>query len=433
VRYCVWDPNRSTFCELRNAQLDVGARSEIVSAAVPVLGIQNPVGKRAALRSIGKGLRDLTPAGLRSLAPHLLRLGERLTRITRRIDAAPTRIKAWLSMNERAPQGSLGGCLHPGDVLVTLGQEWETGFMPFLGELQTGLDIRILGCCHDLIPIRYPQYCPRYVADQFRGYLAQMAQSCSAIACVSERSLNDLRDFFSELRIPAPRLFRIRLGSNLPIGDDPPSRLVSDVTKKPYVLFVSTLERRKNHEVLYRAFRRLAERHGQDRLPRLVFVGALGWGVADLLNDMELDPFTRGVIAHLQNVSDNDLRILYQQALFCVFPSLYEGWGLPVAEALGFGKPVLCSNRGALPEVGGALVEYVDPWDLPGWVSAIERLWLDAEYRKQLADRIAREHQPDDWKNAAATIGQVALALEDGTLSRKKTREAESIQWAGRE
>jgi glycosyltransferase involved in cell wall biosynthesis len=287
--------------------------------------------------------------------------------------------------------------------------------MPKLQALKTRLGIRIVGCCHDLIPIKYPQYCVRYVADRFPEYLSQLARSCDAIACVSECSLTDLREALSQMGEPVPHLFTIRLGADLPpAGAAPVSPVVSSVTGQPYVLFVSTMERRKNHEVLYRAFHRLARVHGRERLPKLVFVGSRGWGVGDLLNDIELDPMTRGLIVQLHNVSDSDLRILYRNALFCVFPSLYEGWGLPVAEALGFGKSVICSDRGAVPEVGGDLVEYVDPWDLPGWVRAIEGLWLDEARRQRMAERVVREYQTADWSATAGEIGRVAQELERG-------------------
>jgi len=286
--------------------------------------------------------------------------------------------------------------------------------MPLLQALKDRVGIRIIGCCHDLVPIKYPQYCIPYVAEQFPEYLLQLVRACDAIACVSECTLQDLRGEIENRNLPPPRLFTIRLGADLPAAAGSPSELVSSLMERPYVLFVSTIERRKNHEVLYRAFHRLAEIHGRDKLPRMVFVGARGWGVSDLLNDIELDPITEGLIVQLHQVADHDLRVLYQKALFCVFPSLYEGWGLPVTEALGFGTPVVCSDRGPLPEVGGDLVEYLDPWDLPAWVRAIERLWLDGDYRRRLADRIAREYRIDAGSMAGAKIGQIALGLETG-------------------
>jgi glycosyltransferase involved in cell wall biosynthesis len=192
----------------------------------------------------------------------------------------------------------------------------------------------------------------------------------------------------------------------------PTSSPVKEVTAGNYVLYVSTVERRKNHEIVYRAFRRLAERYSPAALPRLLFVGAQGWGVGDLLNEIASDPIVRGLIIQLNQVSDSELRWLYENALFFVFPSLYEGWGLPVAEALTAGKPVIASNCGPLPEIGGDLVEYVDPWDLLGWVSAIERLWLDHGWRQRLSDHIARDYRPSGWSGAAADIARIATGLD---------------------
>lgn len=101
----------------------------------------------------------------------------------------------------------------------------------------------------------------------------------------------------------------------------------------------------------------------------MVFVGMEGWGVGELLKDIELDPLTRGLIVRLNRVSDAELRVLYEAARFCVFPSMYEGWGLPVGEALSMGKVVICSNRGSLPEVG-EVVRYVDPRNPQAWADA---------------------------------------------------------------
>ena len=102
---------------------------------------------------------------------------------------------------------------------------------------------------------------------------------------------------------------------------------VQAATKQPFILFVSTIERRKNHEVLYRAYHLLARQGTIESLPKLVFVGMPGWGVGDLLKEIELDPLTRGMIIQLHHVSDGELSYLYKKALFCVFPSLYEGVG----------------------------------------------------------------------------------------------------------
>lgn len=396
VRFCIWDRRRGDFVEFCDPGPVGWTRPGAASIGPASLDARPADRTRSPSPPLWQRPLDLASTGLRSVADR----GARLAEWARRA--------AW----QRG--GSASGCLRPGDVLITLGLEWETGFMPMLGVLKERLGIRIIGCCHDLIPIKYPQYCIPYVVKRFPDYLEQLARYCDAIACVSERTLSDLRHWISEAGLPLPRLFKIRLGSDLPAVAGATSDAVSRLISRPYVLFVSTLERRKNHEVLYRAFHRLAQEHGLARLPRLVFVGARGWGVDELLNDIELDPATRGIIVRLHDVSDTELRVLYEHALFCAFPSLYEGWGLPIAEALALGKPVICSNRGSIPEVGGDLVEYVDPWDLPEWVNAIERLWLDVDHRNRLANRIEREYVRNEWSATAEAIGRFALGLESG-------------------
>jgi len=441
VRYCRFDRKRAAFVECP-AEPPRG-RSRVPDRQ-RVLG-EPVIGKREALATVVRGLGDLMPGRLRLPARRLAAFlyptgrggavagpgagdawGARTAFAYPAAGGASSRAEHGARPRRRAGAGRAGRglgpqCLGPGDVLVTLGLEWETGCMVMLSEIKQGLGIRILGCCHDLVPIKYPHYCPRYVADLFPAYLEELALACDAIACVSECSRRDLEGFLASLSLPVPELFRIRLGSEwpeeAPEGSEhrppPGSSPLARLGGRPYVLCVSTIERRKNHEVLYRAFRRLAERYDAREMPRLVLVGARGWGVGDLSNDLALDPATRGLILLFHDLEDQDLRVLYRNALFFAFPSLYEGWGLPVAEALGFGKPVVCSDRGALPEVGGQLVDYLDPWDLPGWVSAIERLWRDEPYRQAWGERIAREYVPYPWSATAQAIGRVAVRLED--------------------
>lgn len=415
LRFCTWDPRQKAFTELPWRALLDRLQGQRLGGAPSALG-SSAVGSAPATPVSGSRLRGGAPAVLRGHGT-LARLWRRGT--TLRNGAA--RYARSLLWDRVARRGTVvadarpvsAGCFARGDVLLTLGSEWEYGFMPVLHELKQTAGIHIVGCCHDVIPIKYPQLCLPYVVDLFPGYLRQLARSCDAIACVSEVSLRDLGTALSGMGEALPDLFTIRLGCTLPgAGGIDISSPVSALVEGPYVLFVSTIERRKNHEVLYRAFHRLAERHEPAALPTLVFVGSRGWGIDDLLRDIATDPRVQGRILLLHAVSDPELRALYQNALFCVFPSLYEGWGLPVAEALALGKPVLCSDRGSLREVGSDLVEYVDPWDLPGWVRAIERLWLDAAHRQRLADDIARAYRRPLWSETAATLARVALALE---------------------
>lgn len=132
-----------------------------------------------------------------------------------------------------------------------------------------------------------------------------------------------------------------------------------------------------------------------------------GWGVGDLLKDLELDLLTRGRIVQLNHVSDHELMQLYKSARFCVFPSLYEGWGLPVGEALAMGKAVLSSDRGSLPEVGGDLVRYLPAWDVSAWANAILEWCTTPTKVQEVEQRVRSEYQVRTWRRTASVVKEV--------------------------
>jgi glycosyltransferase involved in cell wall biosynthesis len=96
-----------------------------------------------------------------------------------------------------------------------------------------------------------------------------------------------------------------------------------------------------------------------------------------------------------------------------LYPSFYEGWGLPVGEALALGKAVLSSDRGSLPEVGGDLVRYVDPWNPVAWAEAIWRLVDDDKEREAIASKVRVTYTAKKWEETAATV----KSLIDGILT----------------
>lgn len=203
----------------------------------------------------------------------------------------------------------------------------------------------------------------------------------------------------------------IRLGDSIPEAGIVENRQVADVLEKKFILFVSTIERRKNHEVLYRAYHLLCAANKGENLPLLVFVGMLGWGIRDLMSDIDLDPLTRGKIRILNSVSDGELSALYRHCLFTVYPSLYEGWGLPVAEALSLGKVVITTPRGSLPEIGGDLVDYADPWNPAAWGTLIEKYFRQPELVGEKEKFIKNRYVRSQWRDTARQVSEAADEL----------------------
>lgn len=302
-----------------------------------------------------------------------------------------------------------------GDIIISVGLDWDHPYTDEFYKLRTERDIKIVTCCYDLIPVLFPQYCVGSVASQFKDYFTKLSWSSSLILCISERTRQDYRNLVQQIGAPEAETLVMPLGDHIihvagnenSSDSDVENDVSTDVARaaeKPFILFVSTIERRKNHEVLYRAYHLLARAGHADRLPRLIFVGMPGWGVHDLLKDIEFDPLTRDLIIQLNHVSDPDLAWLYQKAYFCAFPSLYEGWGLPVGEALACGKAVIASAEGSIPEVGGDLVTYIDPWHPQAWAEEILALVDQPDRVKAMEAAVKERYKPRTWRDTALVV-----------------------------
>ena len=180
-----------------------------------------------------------------------------------------------------------------------------------------------------------------------------------------------------------------------------------------YVLFVSTIEARKNHRLLVRVWQRLLQRHGADLVPNLIFAGKIGWLVDGLLTDLEANEYLNGKIVLLRGLTDAELQRAYHSCLFTVFPSLCEGWGLPIAESLAHGKFCVASNRTSIPEVAGNLIDYFDPSNEDDALAKIERPLIDPAYLAAREARLQTEFHPRTWADCVhALIGTVDQTVE---------------------
>ena len=363
--------------------------------------------KQQALIAIGQGFLSLLPGKARPyfnrflhfMRPRVARFLARPAGKTKKI--IPSKVLS-------APQQGIDSDLifAPGDTLISVGLDWDHPYYKHFYKYRKK-GIRVVTCCYDLIPVLYPQYCVGEVAGLFTSYFLEIADGSDVVLCISEQSKKDFLGLMHKTGGATPKTLVIPLGDNIPrleLDRTDVSTDTLDICKEPFILFVSTIERRKNHEVLYRAYHLLCAEGRRDALPKLVFVGMQGWGVDELLKDIELDPLTRGLIVRVNHVTDNELRLLYDAALFCVYPSLYEGWGLPVGEALALGKAVLSSNRGSLPEVGGELVRYIDPWSPRDWADEIYRMTTDEAWRSAWSDKARLHYQTKTWAATAETV-----------------------------
>jgi len=239
----------------------------------------------------------------------------------------------------------------------------------FLPRLHGAIARRRVITVHDLTYKRFPELLQKETLDNLDAHMPRELARADAVVCVSESTRRDLLAFYN---VDPARVFAIHSGLGMSASPAP----VDDLPSR-YLLFVSTIEPRKNLGVLLDAFARLGA-GGYDG--SLVIVGKIGW------KSQEIAPRLRepGVV-HLDYVDAARLATIYQRAEAFVFPSIYEGFGFPLLEAMASGVPTITAHSSSLPEIGGDATLYFD--DLDSLVAQLERVTRDAALREELIAR----------------------------------------------
>ena len=232
--------------------------------------------------------------------------------------------------------------------------------------------------------------------------LAELAWMSDAVMCISKSSADDYAEFCRELQVPCPPLEVFRLG-DAERGARFRGLCPAFLKGKRFVLLVSSIEPRKNQRLLYNAWDDLARDPTFPDDVVLAIVGASQWMSKDLIREMELNPTVKDRIVLINDADDSQLHALYAECLFTVFPSFYEGWGLPVAESLGAGKICLASDRGSIPEIS-ALTVMLSPYDHAAWCDAIRSYVTDEPGRVRLERKIRDEFRPTSWEHTARSF-----------------------------
>lgn len=287
-----------------------------------------------------------------------------------------------------------------------------------LRTLQQRHGVRTALLLYDIIPVRHPEWCGREFVRVFRPWLEGLLPLSGTLMAISRASADDVQAYAKRRGLPLNGpVHVVPMGSGFgeapACAAAPPARLLPP--PGTYALFVSTIEARKNHVLLMRVWQRLLDDMPADAVPSLVFAGHVGWLVADLMQQLSNTGWLDGRIVLVEDPTDAELAALYRGCMFTLFPSLYEGWGLPVTESLAFGKPCIASNVSAVPEAGGTLARYFDPENV-GEATRIIRATI--EDRAGLAaweERVCREFRPVPWAAAAdaliAALRQNAAAV----------------------
>lgn len=310
------------------------------------------------------------------------------------------------------------------DVVVILGGDWDLGnSSEMVWKLKERIGFQLVALIYDVIPFVAPQFMARGQAARVARWQVNTLWSADLVLAISQHGRADLQRFCEFTGSPCPPIEVVRLGDHTGLGavedeERPGSELVGD---QPFVLAVGTIEVRKNHLLLYQVWAQLAEELG-DELPRLVFAGSPGWLAGDMAYLVRTDPRTRDRIVFLQDVNDRQMRWLYRYCLFTMYPSFYEGWGLPVAESLGHGKYCIASNSSSIPEIGGDLVGMHDPRDWKACLELVRQALRDVDFRERREQDIRDRYHGTSWRACALQV-QAAVEKHLGPVFQRKEKE----------
>ncbi|BCD67942.1 glycosyltransferase family 1 protein [Nitratiruptor sp. YY09-18] len=267
-------------------------------------------------------------------------------------------------------------------------------------------DVPTITFIHDLSHIRYQEYHPKERVEYFEKYLPKSIEKSTKIVTISEFTKRELIDLglCDEKNIEViyngvdPKFCPTAQAAFTPITQK------YDLHYQNYFLFVGTLEPRKNLKNLLAAYLNYLQKT-KNPTP-LVLAGGVGWR-SEHFDELLQKALGSGHVKRLGYVSEKDLIALYGGAKAFVFPSFYEGFGLPPLEAMACATPVIASNTSSIPEVVGDAGLLIDPYDVMQISKALLRIDEDAALRQELASRGLKQAKNFSWKNAAQNLAKL--------------------------
>jgi glycosyltransferase involved in cell wall biosynthesis len=257
---------------------------------------------------------------------------------------------------------------------------------------------------HDLIYRLFPQHHKRLNYWYLNLAMPLYVRRANAIIAISHATKQDLVRHYD---VNPDKVHVVHEAAASHFSPQSPDRIEAVRAKyglpERYILTVGTIEPRKNLDRLVAA---LADLRRDDPGLRLVVVGALGWLYDGFLQAIEEHGQSDAVLRP-GYIPDEDLPAVYAGATVTAVPSLYEGFGLPILEAMACGSPVVCSDRGSLPEIGGDAARTFDPEDVGAMVSALRRVLRDGKLRAEMREAGQQRAAAFSWERAAQETWEV--------------------------
>ncbi|WP_336269499.1 glycosyltransferase [Vreelandella arctica] len=294
--------------------------------------------------------------------------------------------------------------IEKGSIVLSFGGAWVAHDLYFKGLInckQSSQSVLYL-LIHDLVRYKLNYLYPVESASKFELNARHLFSHVDAFLTYSQSTKLDLTEFLKEYNFNETEIIEIRLGDYIPkeiSAIDSSSSIVDKYSNEEYVMFVSSFDKRKNHALLLKVWERLIETRGES-VPKLLLIGKVMWPDDPVVEELTRNEKISKHVHHLVDIKDNELDWLYKNCLFTVFPSVYEGWGLPVVESLLYNKFCITSNASSTAEIAPYLTELLDPYDFKEWLKNIE-FYIDNEVTLKARERkIKDEFKPFYWNEA---------------------------------
>lgn len=290
-----------------------------------------------------------------------------------------------------------------GDVIfVGAGEWWDEAFIRYL-EAAHAQGARIVQISHDLLPITAPQF-SGHATESLSMYNRRVMPISALVLSVSEATKKDATQWLSDQGLKVPRIEVFRLGEDFTQSTSKKPQdeafVAMNLKGDDFMLTVGTIEARKNHAILYYTYK-LAKSRGIE-LPPLLIVGRRGWKTENIYDYITQDPDVKDKLIPLHDISDEELSWLYDHCLFTVFPSQCEGWGMPIAESIMRGIPVISGNVSSMAEVAPGFSINFSPNSTDELLDAIVNM-LDADTRSKQRDHI-KKYKPTTWDDSFSQV-----------------------------
>jgi glycosyltransferase involved in cell wall biosynthesis len=270
----------------------------------------------------------------------------------------------------------------------------------------------VIQTIHDIIPLTQPNLVPSDAIFNFKNWIAKLPYYANNLVCVSDYTKKEFTKFFDQSNfssittIPLAHEF---IGYSRPSGPkNSPSKIISPGER--YILCVGTIEIRKNGANLLKAWKKVIEEFGGDT-PHLVFAGKLGWHLESFYEVLNSDKLLKSFIRIIDKPTDDAIAKLYRNCMFTIFPSQYEGWGLPIGESLWFGKACISSNVTSMPEVGQDLVCYINPHDVDQIAVAVIDLLSNENKIYEWEEKISSS-KLRIWSDVSKDISKLIVGID---------------------